>query len=176
MKHSELTFTEPAPLERLLRQEFVRLNKTHFGGRLKMPEIVVSTRKTYGGYYQPAKHRIVVSWQAYTEHGLAETLNTFRHEMAHILHHNHSAAFWETAAMLGVTRRYASSPVVEVPPRPPRYLYACPACGKQVARHRCLRRAASCASCDPRFNPRFALQLVSDDFSQNACHNSSEGR
>ena len=51
-----------------------------------------------------------MSWQAYREHGLAETLNTFRHEVAHIVHPNHSAAFWELAHALGVTQRYASAP------------------------------------------------------------------
>lgn len=144
-----------------LRAEFERLNDTHFGGRLRMPEIVISTRKTYGGYYQPQRHRIVVSWQAFGEHGLAETLNTFRHEVAHIVHPDHSPAFWTLACALGATRRYASAPLV-VPAR--KYVYACPVCGRRFERQRKLR-AASCASCDTRYNPRFSLCLLSSGVS-----------
>ena len=149
---------EHSALHDLLREEFHRLNAAHFDCRLTMPEIVLSTRKTFGGYYQPARHRIVLSWQAYCEHGLPETLNTFRHEVAHIVHPNHSADFWRVALMLGATQRYASPPL-KVPSR--RYVYACPACGRQIMRRRRLR-SASCASCDRHFNPHYALQLISD--------------
>ncbi len=142
-----------------LRIEFDRLNAAHFGGRLTCPEIVISRRKTYGGYYQPQKHRIVLSWQAYQEHGWDETVNTFRHEVAHIVHRDHSAAFWTLARTLGVVRRYAAAPVV--PARTSyRYVYACPVCGRRVHRHRRMRRPASCGICDKRFNPRYALCLL----------------
>lgn len=144
-----------------LCREFDRLNEAYFQGRLTVPEIVVSSRKTYGGYYQPKLHRIVVSWQAHREHGMAETLNTFRHEVAHIVHPHHRREFWVLAHSLGVTRRYASSPLVT---RQPKYTYACPACGKQIVRRRRLR-LSSCASCDPRFNPRYALRLVTHEVS-----------
>ena len=33
-----------------LWQEFARLNATHFAGALTLSELVVSTRKKYGGY------------------------------------------------------------------------------------------------------------------------------
>lgn len=152
---------EQAALGEILYAEFDRLNAAHFDGRLTLPGIVISTRKTFGGYYQPKGHRIVVSWQAYREHGLDETLNTFRHEVAHIVHPNHSAAFWQLAYAIGVTRRYASPPLVV---RPRKYVYACPACHRRFERKRKLR-AASCASCDTQYNPRFALRLVSSDVS-----------
>jgi len=158
MKQSALT-SELAALEDVLRLEWGRLNQAHFSGRLTMPEIVVSTRKTYGGYYQPSRHRIVVSWQAYQEHGLDETLNTFRDEVAHVVHPNHSAAFWSLAHALGVTKRYASAPVVR---RSQRYIYVCPACERRIERRRKLR-AASCAACDARYNPRYALRLVATE-------------
>jgi predicted SprT family Zn-dependent metalloprotease len=150
---------EQTALWETLSAEFDRLNAAHFEERLTRPEIVVSTRKTYGGYYQPSRHRIVVSWQAYEEHGLPEALNTFRHEVAHIVHPNHSAAFWNLASALGVNRRYASPPKV----RPaPRYIYACPVCDRRYERRRRIK-TASCASCDSRYNPRFALRLVSTE-------------
>ena len=148
---------EQAAVWNLLRGEFDRLNAAHFDNRLVMPEIVLSARKTFGGYYQPARHRIVLSWQAYGEHGLPETLNTFRHEVAHIVHPNHSPAFWRVALMLGAAQRYASPPL-KVSSR--RYIYACPACGRRIERRRRLR-LASCASCDRNYNPRYALHLVS---------------
>jgi predicted SprT family Zn-dependent metalloprotease len=140
----------------LLRNEFDRLNTVHFQGQLVIPEIVLSSRKTFGGYYQPARHRIVLSWQAYREYGLPETLNTFRHEVAHIVHPNHSAAFWSVATVLGATQRYACPPLQA---RSSRYVYGCPACGRRIERRRRLR-AASCASCDRAYNPRYALQLI----------------
>lgn len=162
MKPSDLTpenlNAEQIALWELLKTEFKRLNETHFAGQLKVPEIVVSTRKTYGGYYQPSRHRIVISWQAYREHGLEEALNTFRHEVAHILHPNHSIDFWALAHALGVTQKYASTPKVRVPRR---YIYACPVCERRVERSRRIK-TASCAVCDKRYNPRFALRLVSN--------------
>ena len=153
---------DAAALWETLQAEFDRLNAAHFAGRLTAPEIVISRRKTYGGYYQPRTHRIVISWQAYCEHGLAETLNTFRHEVAHIVHPNHSRAFWEVAIALGATQRYASPPLKK-PAR--KYVYACPACGRRFERRRRIR-AASCAACDSRYNPRFALRLVAGDVSE----------
>ena len=145
----------------VLHEEFDSLNARHFGGRLLRPEIVLSPRKTYGGYYQPCQHRIVLSLQAHREHGWGETLNTFRHEVAHIVHPNHSAAFWALANRIGATQRYASAPLA-VKPRPaPKYIYACPACGRRTLRHRRLR-AASCATCDKRYNPLYALHLVTE--------------
>ncbi len=164
MKSSVLTpklTPEQAVIWNLLRDEFCRLNAAHFENRLTTPEIVLSTRKTFGGYYQPTRHRIVLSWQAYCEHGLPETLNTFRHEVAHIVHPNHSADFWRVALMLGAVQRYASPPE-KLSSR--RYVYACPACGRRIERRRRLR-LASCASCDRRFNPRYALQLISSEVS-----------
>ena len=151
MVHSEET------LLAALHDEFERLNTVHFAGRLKCPRIEVSRRKTFGGYYQKHTHRIVLSWQAYREHGIDETLNTFRHEVAHIVHQGHDKAFWELAHRLGVVKKYAASPIK--PRRRRVYVYACPACGAQLQRYRRFR-AASCARCDPKYNPRFRLKLV----------------
>ncbi len=151
--------SEQDHLHTLLCAEFDRLNAAHFGGSLTPPEIVVSPRKTYGGYYQPGKHRIVVSWQAYCEHGLPETLNTFRHEVAHIPHRNHGPQFWALAHTLGVTQKYASHPQVR---RGKVYIYACPACGKRTERRRRMRVASSCAACDRRYNPKFILRLIAE--------------
>ena len=146
--------------------EFDRLNHAHFGGVLVAPVVVLSRRKTFGGYYQPQRHRIVLSLQAYHEHGWDETLNTFRHEVAHIAHPDHSKAFWALAAELGATKRYAAAPLRPKPRRSSRYIYACAACGSRITRLRRLRKPSSCGVCDKRYNPRFALRLIA----QEPCH------
>jgi hypothetical protein len=160
----------PARAEVLLRlwEEFHRLNTTFFDGSLVLDEIRLSTRKQYGGYYRrvlnpqsPSGYRnmIVLSWPAYQQHGWAETVNTLRHEVAHIVHMDHSTAFWILAERLGCTKRHA------LPPKERahaycRYVYECPRCKSQMFRRKRLVRA-SCGLCDRQFNPDFQLRLVS---------------
>ncbi|MDR3708503.1 MAG: hypothetical protein P4L33_09380 [Capsulimonadaceae bacterium] len=145
-----------------LTAEFHRLNETHLNGKYKCPVIEFSTRKTFGGYYQKKRHRIVLSWQAYVEHGWDETLNTFRHEVAHIVHLPHNRDFWELAAQLGTTRKYAANPIVNTRSPQKMFVYACPVCGGLVRRRKRLRNA-SCARCDRNYNPKFKLKLVQDN-------------
>ncbi len=146
-----------AELVSILNIEFDHLNSVHFSGRLARPKIEFSVRKSFGGYYQKRAHRIVLSWQAFEEHGLDETLNTFRHEVAHIVHLHHRREFWELAFRLGVTQKYAKNPLK---PRFRRVLiYECPSCRNQVRRLRQIRNH-SCARCDKKFNPAFKLRLV----------------
>ncbi len=143
----------------LLWTEFHRLNALHFAGTLRLDELRLSPRKQYGGYCVPAKRLIVLSLQALREHGFEETLDTFRHEVAHLVHPNHSAEFWELAHRLGSATRYAKSPINRNPAYV-RYVYECPVCAATVRRQKRLVRA-SCAACDKSFNPRFQLRLVS---------------
>jgi predicted SprT family Zn-dependent metalloprotease len=166
MKQLSLDFDVSAdglPFDDVLRrlyQEFDRINADHFHGELRRPVIELSRRKTYGGYYQPHSHRIVIAWQAYLDHGWAEIVNTLRHEAAHIVHPNHSRNFWSVALKLGVTKRYAASPL-KANKRRALFMYVCPACQNRVARRRRLRKA-SCSLCDKVYNPRFALRLVKE--------------
>jgi len=144
----------------LLATEFDRLNTWHMGGKYRCPAIEFSTRKSFGGYYQKQRHRIVLSWQAYVEHGWDEVLNTFRHEVAHIVHLHHKAEFWELAYRLGVTKKYAANPIAPKKRAGKIYVYGCPACGAQLRRRKRLRMS-SCGKCDKLFNPRYKFRLVS---------------
>ena len=143
-----------------LRDEFNRLNAEHFGDKLTLPSIEFSQRKSFGGYYQKHEHRIVLSWQAYQEYGWDETVNTFRHEIAHIVHLHHRREFWELAHRLGVTRKYARHPLY--PKARKRLVYECPGCHRQIYRQRKLTNS-SCARCDKRYNPDYRFYLVREE-------------
>jgi predicted SprT family Zn-dependent metalloprotease len=149
-----------------LWQEFERLNTAFFDGDLRLREIRLSPRKQYGGYYRKSDSLIVLSWQAYQEHGWEETLNTFRHEVAHIVYQDHSRAFWALADKLGCTRRHALSPK-ERNHAYCRYVYECPVCQAKLYRRKRIVKA-SCGRCDKVFNPAYQLRLVSSTTTRNA--------
>ena len=157
---------ERAVILQRLWDEFHRLNAEYFEGKLTLREIRVSTRKQYGGYYRKAENLIVLSWQAYKEYGWEETLNTFRHEVAHIVYQDHSRAFWELAIRLGCTRRYARTPK-QRPHAYTRYVYECAVCKAQVFRRKRLVKS-SCGRCDRNYNPAYPLRLVSSTVTRRA--------
>jgi predicted SprT family Zn-dependent metalloprotease len=157
---AEEEYEQRAAVLARLWDEFARLNREHFGGALTLSEIVMSSRKQYGGYYRKDKNRIVISWRAYQEHGWDEIVHTLRHEVAHLVHFDHSTAFWELAAHLGCTRRHALPPLAR-PTTYTRYVYECPACHDRVFRRRRITRRASCGRCAKGFDPAFLLRLVS---------------
>ena len=158
-KQTDEKAAEQAAVLARLWAEFDRINAAHFDGALVLREIKLSTRKQYGGYYRHFDSLIVLSWPAYVEHGWDETLHTFRHEIAHIVHQNHKPAFWQLAFALGCTRKFALPPQTR-PHAHCKFVYECPACQRRVFRRKRLIKS-SCGVCDKAFNPRFALRLVS---------------
>jgi ribosomal protein L37AE/L43A len=156
---------ERAEVASRLWEEFERLNAEYFPTRLPLREIRLSTRKQYGGYYRKVDDLIVLSWQAYVDHGWDETLNTFRHEVAHIVHQDHSRNFWNLAIRLGCTRRHALAPT-ERAHAYCKYVYECPVCKAQTFRRKRLV-LSSCGKCDRKFNPQFQLRLVSSATQRN---------
>ena len=59
--------TERHEIETALWEEFHQLNDAHFAGTLRLSELLVSTRKKYGGYCQPQKRRIELTGAEATE-------------------------------------------------------------------------------------------------------------
>lgn len=123
----------------------------------KRPTIVWSNAKATGGTCY-GNGRIIMSAQAFDEHGLAESLDTWRHEMAHLVHMNHSWRFWELAWRLGVQHTTAHS---AASPKSGRYKYVCPR-GHEVFTNGLRTRQYSCQHCSPRWDRRYILELVED--------------
>jgi predicted SprT family Zn-dependent metalloprotease len=74
--------------------------------------------------------------------------------------HGYDRIALRVAELTGATLDEVRSCLVPVQQRPLRYLYACPACGRSVARRR--RGVWSCGQCAPRFDRRFVLRLVAE--------------
>ena len=147
-------------VENRLWEEFALLNTTHFDNKLELKALTLSTRKQYGGYCVPSQKRIVLSWKAYQDHGWDETLITFRHEVAHLVHPNHSKEFWALAEKLGCPPdRKRALPPKERPAAYTRYIYECPVCQTKIYRRKRIARA-SCGKCDRKFNPHYLLRPV----------------
>jgi hypothetical protein len=72
--------------------------------------------------------------------------------------HGYDRIALRVADLTGATPEEVRNALVPVKRRPPRYLYACPACGVQVPRR--TRGTWSCGRCSPRFDPRFLLMPV----------------
>ncbi len=136
---------------------FDRFNWIYFDGKLPQVSMEYSNRMTAAGSYTPQRKLIKIG-RKYHELFPGEIKDTLKHEMIHVRHFIHDAAFKKEAERLGASLRAKGHPQLQ---RPPRYLYLCPGCGREYPRQKRLRMA-SCGSCSDRgrFDPRFKLKLV----------------
>jgi len=135
---------------------FDRYNWMYFEGSLRRPSIEYSVRMTSAGAYLPGRRliRIGVKYHRIFPEEVADTL---KHEMIHIIHLKHNAAFKAEASRIGASLRARSHPALR---RPPRYVYVCDNCGCEYPRQKMLRMA-SCGTCSTggRYDRRYKLRL-----------------
>lgn len=144
------------PDEEELCRMFDRYNWMYFGGRLRKPRIEISNRMTTAGAYYPGQKLIKIG-RKYHELFPDEVSDTLKHEMIHLIHLKHNAAFKAEARRIGASVRAQSHPSLH---RPPRYLYVCPGCGLEYPRQKRIVMG-SCGKCSKggRYDERFKLKL-----------------
>jgi predicted SprT family Zn-dependent metalloprotease len=140
-----------------LQHLFTRLNNLFFSGKLKKTAIEYSNRMTCAGSYCPDDDVIKISCR-YHEIFPDEIEDTLKHEMIHIKHFYHDAAFKAEAKRIGASLKAKTHPLLQ---RPPKFLYLCPGCKTEYPRQKRMSKH-SCGSCSAkkRYDPRFKLRLV----------------
>jgi len=143
------------PSEADLYRLYDEYNWFYFGGKLPAARIEYSTRMTSAGSFS-VRERLIRVGRKYHELFPEEIADTLKHEMLHFLYPTHSATFKKEAARIGASVRARSHPSLC---KPPKYVYACPGCGKLYPRQKRLRMA-SCGDCSKSgFDTRFKLSL-----------------
>jgi SprT-like protein len=146
---------EDLPSIRELQRMYSVYNKVYFNGRLPRVRICYSKRMTSAGIYYAHKKEIRIS-EKYHRIFPEEVYDTLKHEMIHVIHLKHNAAFKAIALRIGASLRANSHPDLQ---RPPKYVYICPECHTEYPRQRRLRNA-SCGKCSGRkYDRRFKLVL-----------------
>jgi predicted SprT family Zn-dependent metalloprotease len=138
-----------------LRRMFDIYNREYFDGELPRVKINYSKRMLVAGGYFPDRKEIRISVKYHTVFP-DEVYDTLKHEMIHIVHFKHDAAFKRMARRIGASIRANDHPTLR---RPPRYVYSCPHCFAEYPRQKRLRMA-SCGQCSRgAFDPRYKLIL-----------------
>ncbi len=149
--------TELPPVTDLYRL-FDEYNLIYFGGKLPKVRIEYSTRMSSAGSYTPSQMLIRIG-RRYHEIFPEDLADTLKHEMIHLIHLNHDKAFRDEARRIGTSLKAKPHPSLH---KPPRYIYACPNCGREYPRQKRLRMS-SCGSCAPRhYDARYKLRLLPD--------------
>jgi len=140
-----------------LYRMFDQFNLTYYDGKLPSVKIEYSSRMFSAGSYTPS-HKLIKIGRKYHELFPGDISDTLKHEMIHILHFNHSAAFKAEAKRIGATSKARSHPSLR---KKPRYIYECPSCRKQYPRQKRMVMG-SCGSCSSngRFDERHKLKLI----------------
>lgn len=144
------------PLSQLY-QLFESLNEQYFDGKLPKVVIDYSNRMSAAGSYHPDRKLIKIGakyHRLFPDH----IEDTLKHEMIHILHLHHNAAFKAEAKRIGASRYASYHPSLR---RPARFTYYCKGCGRTYPRQKILRMA-SCGNCSTggNFDSRFKLKLM----------------
>jgi predicted SprT family Zn-dependent metalloprotease len=144
----------PLPDETELMRRFTSINASLFSSRLPAAEIRWSTRMRIAGTCDH-RHRAIRLSRPYHEHFPADVDDTLKHEMIHLLHPTHSAAFRAEADRIGASVHCQEYPGLH--PRA-RLTYVCPHC--RTVYHRMRRERLYCGRCArARLDERFALVL-----------------
>lgn len=131
------------------------LNFRFWNGKLPSVTIQYSARMLSAGSYTP-RNKLIKLGRKYHELFPAELVDTLKHEMIHILHFYHDAAFKREAKRVGTSLKATYHPSLQ---RPPKFIYVCPSCNREYPRHKRLRMH-SCGSCSRgSFDLRYKLRL-----------------
>lgn len=149
------TLTPELPSLAELNRMYDELNWLYWGGKLPATTIKYSKRMLSAGSYTPKLKLIKIS-ERYHKIFPHEVEDTLKHEMIHILHYYHNAAFKAEAKRVGASLKATHHPSLR---RAPRYIYRCPGCSREYPRRKRLRMH-SCGYCSGgTFNIKFKLQL-----------------
>lgn len=144
------------PTVEFLYQMFDHYNWLYFEGKLLPVKIEYSNRMLSAGSYTPGCKLIKIG-RKYHEVFPQDISDTLKHEMIHILHIRHDAAFKAVAKRIGATMKAKYHPQLR---KPAKYLYECPTCKCQYPRQKRLRMA-SCGKCSGgKYDNRFKLKLI----------------
>ena len=135
---------------------FDLFNLVHFDGKLPTVRLSYSTRMLSAGSCSPREREIKLGVR-YHQIFREELTDTLKHEMIHLVHYYHDAAFQAKARELGVSMHANSHPDLR---RPARFVYECPECRKTYPRQKRFRMV-SCGDCsNGSFERRFKLRLI----------------
>ena len=156
------------PSEAELYSLFDRYNWMYFDGKLPHPTIEYSNRMTSAGAYTPHDRKIRIG-RRYHEIFPEDLGDTLKHEMIHMIHFSHNAAFKAEAERVGASLKARTHPALQ---KPPRYVYVCDNCGMEYPRRKRLVMA-SCGECSRggKYDPRYKLRLK-DSLSRQQCRKS----
>ena len=147
----------PLPEVAELYLRYDQFNWVYFRGRLPQVRIEYSGRMMSAGSYD-RRAKLIKIGRKYHEIFPDELNDTLKHEMIHIIHYNHNAAFKAEAARIGASVKASRHPALS---RPARYIYGCPNCGMEYPRQKRLVMS-SCGKCSlkGRFDVRYKLRLL----------------
>jgi predicted SprT family Zn-dependent metalloprotease len=149
-------------LLRRIEEIFRVTNERWFGGKIAIPLFRLSQRMTRAaGAARYGPWEMVISVPYHEIYGWdSELENTVKHESIHFYLKTIRQPPGHTPQFKSIARGMACANHAKMmPSRSFRYLYACPACGREFPRRRRLRNV-SCGHCGRgRYNPKFRLVL-----------------